>query len=91
MSGSFDSVRWNAYLGSISAFTMDLLIRLSHTGDLKSGTPVANLPGAWRYRFSVETSWSRVSIPWDSNFDLLLLSQCGSTYNCLSRSVSEIH
>ena len=24
-------------------------------------------------------------------FDLQLLSQCGSTYNCLSRSVPEIH
>ena len=24
-------------------------------------------------------------------FDLQLLSQCGSTYNCLSRSIPEIH
>ena len=23
---------------------------LNHTGDLKIGTPVATLPGAWRYR-----------------------------------------
>ena len=28
---------------------------------------------------------------WDSKFDLPRLSQCGSTYNCLSRSVPEIH
>ena len=28
---------------------------------------------------------------WDSKFDLRFLSQCGSTYNCLSRSVPEIH
>ena len=30
-------------------------------------------------------------IGWDGKFDLQVLSQCGSTYNCLSRSVSEIH
>ena len=28
---------------------------------------------------------------WDGKFDLQLLSQCGSTYTCLSRSVPEIH
>ena len=28
---------------------------------------------------------------WDGKFDLQLLSQCGSTQNCLSRSVPEIH
>ena len=28
---------------------------------------------------------------WDEKFGLQLLSQCGSTYNCLSRSVPEIH
>ena len=28
---------------------------------------------------------------WGRTFDLQLLSQCGSTYNCLSRSVPEIH
>ena len=28
---------------------------------------------------------------WDSLFGLLLLSQCGSTYNCSSRSVTKIH
>ena len=28
---------------------------------------------------------------WDGKFDLQLLSQCGSMYNCLSRSVPEIH
>ena len=35
----------------------------SHTSDLKIGTPVATLPGAWRYRISVGTGWSGVSIP----------------------------
>ena len=28
---------------------------------------------------------------WDGEFKLQLLSQCGSTYVCVSRSVSEIH
>ena len=30
---------------------------LSHTSHLKIGTPVAILPGAWRYRVSAETGW----------------------------------
>ena len=34
----------------------------SHTSDLKTGTPVAILPGAWRYRVSAGTGWSGVSI-----------------------------
>ena len=34
----------------------------SHTSDLKIGTPVAILPGAWRYRVSAGTGWPGVSI-----------------------------
>ena len=34
----------------------------SHTGDLNIGTPVANLPGAWRYRVSAGTGRPGVSI-----------------------------
>ena len=34
----------------------------SHTSDLKIGTPVATLPGAWRYRISAGTGWPDVSI-----------------------------
>ena len=37
---------------------------LSHTSDLKNGTPVATLPGAWRYRFSAGTGQPVVSILW---------------------------
>ena len=33
----------------------------SHS-DLKIGTPVATLPGAWCYRVSAGTGWSGVSI-----------------------------
>ena len=34
----------------------------SHTSDSKIGTPVATLPGAWRYRVSAGTGWPGVSI-----------------------------
>ena len=34
----------------------------SHTSDLKIGTPVATMPGAWRYRISAGTGWPSVSI-----------------------------
>ena len=34
----------------------------SPTSDLKIGTLVATLPGAWRYRVSAGTSWPGVSI-----------------------------
>ena len=34
----------------------------SHTCDLKIATPVATLPGAWRYRVSAGTGWPGVSI-----------------------------
>ena len=47
---------------------------------------MATLPGAW---VSTGTGWSGVSILRLGN--LQLISLCGSTYNCLSRSVPEIH
>ena len=34
----------------------------SHTSDLKIGTPMATMPGAWRYRVSAGTGWPGVSI-----------------------------
>ena len=34
----------------------------SHISDLNIGTPVATLPGAWRYRVSAGTGWPGVSI-----------------------------
>ena len=35
---------------------------LSHSSDLKIGTPVATLPGVWRYRVNAGTGWPSVSI-----------------------------
>ena len=34
----------------------------SHASDLKIDTPVATLPGAWRYGTSAETGWPGVNI-----------------------------
>ena len=34
----------------------------SHTSDLKIGTSVATLPGAWCYRVGAWTGWPGVSI-----------------------------
>ena len=34
----------------------------SHTSDLKIDTPLATLPGTWRYRVSAGTGWHGVSI-----------------------------
>ena len=34
----------------------------SHISDLKIGTPVATLPGAWHFRVSARTGWPGVSI-----------------------------
>ena len=66
----------------------------SHTSDLNilhsSGYPARRLAlqgqcGDWlaQYQYTV-TGWSR-------KFDLQLLSQCGSTLTCLSRSAHELH
>ena len=41
-------------------------LRTSHTSDWKFGTPVATMPGAWRYRGSGGASWPGASIfGWD--------------------------
>ena len=41
---------------------LDFFSGLNHTSDLNIGTPVAALPGAWRYRVSAGTGRSGVSI-----------------------------
>ena len=44
----------------------------SHTSDLKIGTPVATLPGAWRYRVGTRTGWPGVSILWLGEVESLI-------------------
>ena len=44
----------------------------SHTSDLKIGTPVAILPGAWRYRVSTGTGRPGVSILWLGEVERLI-------------------
>ena len=46
----------------------------SHTNDLKIGTPVATLQGAWRYRVSAATGRPGVSILWLGEMESLICS-----------------
>ena len=48
--------------GFESRLRRDFFLGSSHTSDLKIGTPVATLPGAWRYRVSTGTGRPGVSI-----------------------------
>ena len=58
----------------------------------KIDSPVATLPSAWHYKVSTGTGLSGVSILWRGRTESLqLLSKCGSMYNCLSRSIPEVH
>ena len=50
-----------ADLGSIPAFAVGSCSKSSHTSDLKTGTPVATLPGTKRYRVSAGTGWPDVN------------------------------
>ena len=46
--------------------------RSSHTSDLKIGTPVATLPGAWHYRVNARTGEPGVSILWLGEMESLV-------------------
>ena len=46
----------------------------SYTFGINIGTPVATLPGAWRYRVSAGTGLSGVSILWLGEVDSLICS-----------------
>ena len=61
----------------------------SHTSDFKVGTPVATLPGAWRYRVSAGTGRPGVSILWLGEVERLICNFCLSvlTYLCPSLPV----
>ena len=66
---------------------------LSHTSDLKTGTPVAS-DYSWCYGVSVGTGWPGVSILLLGEVESLICNFClrvAIVYNCLSRSVPEVH
>ena len=46
----------------------------NHTSDLKIGTPVVTLPGAWHYRVSAGTDRPSVSILWLGEVESLICS-----------------
>ena len=48
--------------GFESRLQRDFFSGSSHTSDLKICTPVATLPGTWRYRVGAGTGWPDVSI-----------------------------
>ena len=57
----------------------------NRTSDLKIGSPVATLPGAWRYRVSGETGRSGVSILWLSEVESLI---CSFYLNAAARKIA---
>ena len=56
----------------------------SHTSDLKIGTPVATLPGAWRYRVSTGTGQPGVSILWLGEVERLI---CNLYFSVAARTL----
>ena len=63
--------------GSNPAYTA-IFSGASHTSDLKIDTPVATLPGAWRYRVSTGTGRPDVSILWLGEVERLICNFCVS-------------
>ena len=56
----------------------------SHTSDSKIGTPVATLPGAWRYRVSTATGRPCVSILWLGEVESLI---CNFYFSVAAREI----
>ena len=49
-------------LGSIPTFAVDLIVRSTHTSDFNIDTPVATVPGVWRFRISTGNGWPGVNV-----------------------------
>ena len=83
-----------ADLGLIPAFTLNRfpgqVIPVTKKNWSFSSYPVRHLSLQGQH-WDWPTWCQYMVIGWDSKFDLQLLSQCGSSYKCLSRSVPEIH
>ena len=56
----------------------------SHTSDSKIGTPVATVPGAWRFRVSTGTGQRSVSILWLGEVESLI---CNFYLNVAARKI----
>ena len=65
-----------AYPSSITAVPMGMFSGTSLTSDLKIGTAVATLPGAWQYRVSTGTGWPSVSVLWLGEIESLICNFC---------------
>ena len=57
----------------------------SHTSDLKTGTPVAALPGTWQYRVSTETGRPGVRILWLGKIEESLI--CNFYFGVATRKI----
>ena len=75
------------YLGFKSCLRWDFS-GSSHTSDLKIGTPVATLPGAWRYRVSAGTGQPGVSMLWLGEMESLI---CNFYLSVAARKIEQIH
>ena len=73
-------------LGLIPAFGVGSFSRSSHLSDLDT----CQAPGVIGSALVLAGRCQNIVTGSDRKFDLHPLSQCGSTYNCLSRSVPEI-
>ena len=74
--------------GFVPRFPRGTFFGASHTSDFQVSTPVATLPGAWRYRVSAGTGW-----PWGGILGMGEIAssicnfcQCGGKYDCQCRS-----
>ena len=59
----------------------------SHTSDFKIGTPVATLPGAWRFRVSPGTGWPGVSGLWLDEMESWI---CNFYLSVVARKIEQI-
>ena len=79
-------------LGSFPAFHAELFPGRVVPTTSELVPPMATPARRLGIKVSTGTGWPGVSTLGEvAKFDPQLLSQCGSTYNCLSRSVPEIH
>ena len=67
---------WEQKIPALNPACAGIFLGSSHTSDLKIGTPVATLPGAWRYRVSTGTGQPGVSILWLGEVESVICNFC---------------